>query len=171
MTLFHVSEEAAVEIFHPRPDPNRKLDPVVWAIDEEHLANYLLPRDCPRVTFAAGPSTSDKDRLRFLACATAPRVVAIESSWLERAARQALWIYRFPSGAFEKIDACAGYWVSRMPVSPESRERIPSALVALLSRDVELRVVRNLCPLRDAVVESTLAFSIIRMRNALPGNA
>jgi hypothetical protein len=171
MTLFHVSEEAAVAIFHPRPDPNGKLGPVVWAIDEEHLPNYLLPRDCARVTFAACPSTSGEDRLRFLASATAPRVVAIENAWLERAARQTLWIYRFPSGTFEKIDDCAGYWVSRMPVVPESTERVPSALAALLSCEVELRVVRNLWPLRDAVAESTLAFSLIRMRNALPRSA
>jgi hypothetical protein len=40
--------------------------------------------------------------------------------------------------------------------------------VALLGRGVELRFVPNLWPLRDAVVSSTLRFSLIRMRNALP---
>jgi hypothetical protein len=33
---------------------------------------------------------------------------------------------------------------------------------------VDFRVVPNLWPLRDAVAASTLQFSIIRMRNALP---
>ena len=36
-----------------------------------------------------------------------------------------------------------------------------------MKRDVELRFVPNLWPLRDAVVASTLQFSLIRMRNAL----
>jgi len=27
---------------------------LVWAIDGDHLRNYLVPRDCPRVTYYAG---------------------------------------------------------------------------------------------------------------------
>jgi len=47
--LFHVSEDPAIGVFSPRPVPS--LDAgvegdAVWAIDEEHLPNYLLPRDC-----------------------------------------------------------------------------------------------------------------------------
>ena len=38
----------------------------------------------------------------------------------------------------------------------------------LLGREVELRFVPSLWPLRDAVVASSLEFSLIRMRNALP---
>jgi hypothetical protein len=38
----------------------------------------------------------------------------------------------------------------------------------LLQRGVKLRIVPNLWPLRDAVVASSLQFSMIRMRNALP---
>jgi hypothetical protein len=38
----------------------------------------------------------------------------------------------------------------------------------LLSRRVDLRVLPNLWPLHDGLVASTLQFSHIRMRNALP---
>ena len=41
----------------------------------------------------------------------------------------------------------------------------------LRKRGAELRLVPNLWPLRDAVVASSLQFSMIRMRNALPRGA
>jgi hypothetical protein len=98
-------------------------------------------------------------------------VIVIESAWLERAARQALWVYRMPGEGFENIDRCAGYYVARHPVVRESCELIDPALNALLRRDVELRVVRTLWPLRNLVMRSTLELSIIRMRNAAPDHA
>ena len=55
--LFHISEESDIARFEPRasgyPIPPGHL--VVWAIDESRLCNYLLPRECPRVTYYAGP--------------------------------------------------------------------------------------------------------------------
>jgi hypothetical protein len=69
--LYHVSEEPGLAVFHPRPDPNGKLGSVVWTIDYEHLPNYPLPRECPRVTFAVGPDTTDEDRARFFGSASA----------------------------------------------------------------------------------------------------
>ena len=48
--FFHVSEAADIERFDPRPSALTH-EPVVWAIDEERLRNYLVPRDCPRVTY------------------------------------------------------------------------------------------------------------------------
>ena len=120
------------------------------------------------MTFAAGPGTSEYDRARFLGCATAPRVIAIENVWLERAARQVLWVYPMPADGFEKIDNSAGYYVSRQPVRPEAPKRVRSALAGLIDCDVELRIVPDLWPLRDLVVQSTLDFSNIHMRNALP---
>ena len=43
-----------------------------------------------------------------------------------------------------------------------------AAIDKLFARGVELRVLSSLWPLRDAVVASSLGFSIIRMRNAQP---
>lgn len=79
--LFHVSEEANLQRFEPRAS-ELTVEPVVWAIDDEHLRNYLLPRDCPRVTYYAGSQTTPNDRERLLGPSAA--VVAIERAWLER---------------------------------------------------------------------------------------
>ncbi|MGH9905340.1 MAG: DUF6886 family protein [Pyrinomonadaceae bacterium] len=51
---------------------------------------------------------------------------------------------------------------------PELVEVFDDAMAELQGRGVELRFVRNLWSLRDAVVASSSQFSIIRMRNALP---
>ena len=48
MTVYHVSEEPGIELFEPRPI-DASGDSFVWAIDDEHLRNYLVPRECPRV--------------------------------------------------------------------------------------------------------------------------
>jgi Family of unknown function (DUF6886) len=79
--LFHISEEAGISRFEPRPS-EYTADPVIWAVDDERLRNYLLPRDCPRVTYYAGSQTTAADRERLLGSASA--VVAIEEGWLDR---------------------------------------------------------------------------------------
>jgi hypothetical protein len=48
---------------------------------------------------------------------------------------------------------------------------VPDVLAELARRAIELRVLSSLWPLREAVVASTLGFSIIRMRNAQPRTA
>ena len=61
MRLFHVSERTGIARFEPRPPPSLDAgvsDDVVWAIEARLLANYLLPRDCPRVTFHATAATT-----------------------------------------------------------------------------------------------------------------
>jgi hypothetical protein len=163
--LFHVSETPGIERFDPRPS-EYTVDPVVWAIDNDRLRNYLLPRDCPRVTFYAGPQTVADDRERFLGASHA--VVAIEQGWLERLRASKLFCYHLPPETFECIDTCAGYYVSRVPVVPTQVDVIDDAIGELRRRNVELRIESDLWPLRDAVAASTLLFSIIRMRNALP---
>jgi hypothetical protein len=163
--LFHVSEEPGIERFEPRPSPYAG-GPVVWAIDADRLRNYLLPRDCPRVTYYTGPDTAAADVERFLG--SSPAVIAVEAGWLERLRSCRLYCYHLPPETFARIDECAGYFVSRRPVVPTQVEVVDDLLAALLGRGVELRFVPSLWPLRDAVVSSTLRFSLIRMRNALP---
>jgi hypothetical protein len=166
--LFHISEESGIKRFEPRT-PEYALEPVVWAIDAERLRNYLPPRDCPRVTFHAGPQTTTADRARLLGLSAA--VVAVEDRWLERLQSCRLCCYHLPPETFECIDECAGYFVSRVPVVPALLEVFDDPISELLRRRVELRVVPNLWPLCDAVVASSLQFSMIRMRNALPRSA
>jgi len=52
--LFHVSEEPGIGRFEPRLSENAS-GPIVWAIEGARLCNCLLPRDCPRVSYYAGP--------------------------------------------------------------------------------------------------------------------
>jgi hypothetical protein len=163
--LFHVSEEAGIARFEPRLSSTMHV-PLVWAIDAERLRNYLLPRDCPRVTYYAGSQTTTADVERFLGPNTA--VVAIERGWLERLRSCRLYCYHLPPETFERQDDCAGYFVSRAPVVPVRVEVVEDAEAALTQRGADLRIVENLWPLRDAVAASSLQFSMIRMRNARP---
>jgi hypothetical protein len=162
--LFHVSEDRSIDSFEPRAPQGE--GPVVWAIDAERLRNYLLPRDCPRVTYYAGPATTREDIATFLGSSRA--VVAIERGWLGRLRSCRLYCYHLPPTTFECIDECAGYFVSRVAVAPTHVEVIDDAVAQLRQRGAELRIVPNLWPLRDAVVASSLRFSMIRMRHALP---
>ena len=165
LTLFHVSEEPGIERFDPRPIAEGD-EPLVWAIDDDRLRNYLAPRDCPRVTFYAGSETTSTDVERFLGSSRA--VVAIEQAWLERLESCRLYCYNLPIETFESADDCAGYFVSRLPVVPRGLRIVADPIAELARRGVELRIVDDLWPLRDAVVASSLRFSIIRMRNAQP---
>ena len=166
--LFHLSEESGIKLFEPRASEYTS-DPVVWAINADRLPNYLLPRDCPRVTYYAGRDTAAADVEQFLG--SSPAVVAVESGWLERLRSCRLYCYQLPPATFECLDECAGYFVSRTAVEPVAVEVFEDLPSELLRRGVELRFVPSLWPLRDAVVASTLQFSIIRMRNAVPRKA
>lgn len=158
--LFHLSETPDII----RLDPKLQR-PVVWAVSEDRLRNYLLPRDCPRVTFFAGPKTSAIDRERFLGESSA--VVAFESVLLDCVRQTRLYCYHLPDESFHCVDNCAGYFHSFEPARPTRVEVLDDQLAALASRGVEIRIVPSLWPLNDAVVASSLVYSIIRMRNAL----
>lgn len=168
--LFHVSEEADIQRFEPRASANAP-SPVVWAVDEARLRNYLLPRDCPRVTFYAGAMTTPGDRERFLGSSDvdlgSPAVVAVEAGWLDRIRTTRLYCYALSSDHFECVDETAGYFHSRVAVTPTRVEVIDDLLRALASRGVEVRILPSLWPMHDAIIGSTLRYSIIRMRNAI----
>jgi hypothetical protein len=163
--LFHISEESDIARFEPRPS-EYAADLVVWAIEGRRLYNYLVPRECPRVTYYAGADATAADVERFLG--SSPAVVAIESGWLERVRSTRLYCYHMPQEASECLDAGAGYFVSRTPVVPSRIEVFDDPLAELLGHGVQLRMTPNLWPLRDAIVASSLQFSLIRMRNAVP---
>ena len=166
--LFHVSEQSGIDRFEPRRVETFE-DPVVWAIDQAHLRNYLLPRQCPRVTYYASPKSTTEDIVKYLGASAA--VVAIESAWLERVKACRLYCYRMPPDTFECIDEGAGYFVSRQSVVPIGVEIIQDLISALALTGAELRVVDSLWPLHDAIAASTLQFSMIRMRNARVSDA
>jgi hypothetical protein len=167
--LFHVSEDAAIARFEPRPVPSPDsgvTGDAVWAVAKSHLPNYLLPRDCPRICFRPGPGTTHRDRDKFLVGAR--RVIAFEAAWLARVRAASLALYEMPSAPFHEALPEAGYWISREPVTPLSMTRVSDVLAALVDRGTEVRVLQDFWRLRDAVVASSLQFSIIRASNATP---
>jgi hypothetical protein len=166
--LFHVSDNAGIELFAPRPA--RDGQPYVWAVAESRLHNYLLPRDCPRVTFYAGPDTSVEDRAKFFAWTEAEFIIAVEKKWGPAILSEVLYLYEFEPEGFRLYqgDAVAQHFVCDRPVTPLNCTTITNLLSALLTHNVELRFMPSLWALREAVIHSSLPFSIIRMRNAAP---
>ena len=167
--LFHVSEEAGILIFEPRPSPSffkAITGDVVFAIDGKLLHNYLLPRDCPRVTYHAAPATTVADKEKFIGSSSADHIIPVESGWYQRIKETTLYCYEFLADDFIIIDECAGYYVSYQPVIPLSVTPVTDIIAELLSRNIELRLTPSLIRLADAVSTSSLHFSNIRMRNA-----
>jgi hypothetical protein len=163
--LFHVSETAGIARFEPRPN-YRVAGEMVWAVDDAHLVNFLTPRDCPRITYRAGPRTTAEDARRFLAGAR--RVVAFEADWLARVRTCALHVYELPPATFEPELAEAGYWISRQAVAPVAVRTEHDLLAALAAAGAEVRILQAFWPLCDAVAGSSLEFSIIHKEGAAP---
>lgn len=99
---------------------------------------------------------------------TARYVVAVESAWLAAIREAVIYLYEFSGEGFRELDRGAGYYVRETAVAPLSVRRVADLIGELAARDVELRISPSLWPLRDAVLASSLQFSIIRMRNARP---
>lgn len=168
--LFHVSEEPEIAIFEPRPVggwDERVAGLAVWAIDEEHLPSYLLPRDCPRVTYACDATATAADRNFFFGPSRADRIIAIEPAWLEPATNTPIFLYAMRTRHFQLVDNHAGHFVSREAVRPIAVTKIENPLAELLKRDVEVRLVRDLLALHEAVAHSTLSYSSTKLRNAV----
>lgn len=170
--VFHVSESAEIAQFDPRPVREDHLfgimEPSVWAIGPRLLPNYLLPRECPRVSYYAGPGTTAADIQHFFGDKSPHHVVAVEIVWIPAIHNTMLVVYALPAMHFWLIVEEADYWVSHKTVWPLWTEFIENPAVALIRRGVELLMLPNLWALHEAVTESTLQFSSIRMRNAAP---
>lgn len=164
MRLFHVSETSDIEAFEPRAGARGELRSLVWAVDADHLVNYMLPRECPRVCFRADARTTATDRRSFLGPSGKP-VVAIGADWLARVKETHVWVYELPSADFHSEDVNAGYYVSLRRVVPLSKRLLERPAAEVVRAGAELRVVADLARLAHAVTNSSLAFSCIRLRN------
>lgn len=153
--LYHVSETPGITRFEPKPSLKNPdtTDAVVWAIDEAHSVNYLLPRDCPRVCWVSE---------------TGHRVVAVELGWAQRIRDARLFLYEFSGDSFALLDQNAGYYISRIAVEPLAVTTIQDIHEEFNARQTELRILSNLWALHDEIAASATEFSMIRMRNALP---
>jgi hypothetical protein len=162
MRIFHVSETPNIARFEPRPTEDGRL--AVWAIDETHLPNYLLPRECPRVCVRNSAEASPNDLSALLG--ESAHVIYVEAAWHERIVAARLFVYEFSTKHFVCIDTNAGYFQSEATAIPTSVFMIDAIESDLRKRGVELRYVESLWPIQDAVPDSSLEFSCIRLRNA-----
>lgn len=166
--LLHFSEDASITRFEPQPASGQLGgESFVWAIAPDRAALYLFPRECPRIGYWATPKTSASDRYRFLSQTDAKRVIVVESGWIERLCDCKLYAYRLPSDLFLPT-GMDGYYTSKVPVMPQSVRPVGDLLTAVTAEDTELRITPSLWTLHDAIQDSTLHFSMLRMRNASP---
>jgi hypothetical protein len=167
--IWHVSEDGSIGRFEPHvARTSSENEPLVWAVDTRHLPLYWFPRDCPRATFWAGDDTAGDDVERFLTGDRSRRTHAIEASWLEPMRVTRVFAYRLPPDPFEPYPDAGGYWVSREPVEPIELVELGDLIGRHARAAIELRIVPQLMPLWERVVDSTLEFSGIRLRNLEP---
>jgi hypothetical protein len=167
-SLWHFSEDDALERFEPRPPPESPDDaPVVWAVDTRHAPLFWFPRDCPRGCVWSGPSTTSADRDAFFGQSAATRLHVVEWSWLSRIVACRLYAYELPAATFEP-HGVGGYWVSSAPVTATRRLEVGPLLERHAAAGVELRVTPSIWPFWNRVVASSLEFSGCRLRNAAP---
>ena len=168
LRLFYVSEESNILHFIPRNPTRTDLKnntPLVWAIDEEHLPNYLLPRNCPRVCYKVNEHTSEEDKSSFQMQVNEHHV-AIERVWLEKLRQTSLYLYEFDPKNFEPQDKNAGYYASTLTEEPIRTFILNNLEDEFVKRGVRLRLVEHLLPLSEAIAKSSFEFSIIRINFA-----
>lgn len=171
MRLFHVSEESDIEVFIPRVPDQSVLKVnygLVWAIDEKCLANYLTPRNCPRVTYHIGEKTSPADKAKYFATTNLSHRVIIEDNWLEILRKTTLYIYEFDPKDFELHDKIAGYYVAKTTQYPINKFIVNNIEEKLKQANAQLVTVKNLWPLCDEIKTTTLNWSFCRMAFAKP---
>lgn len=170
LRLCHVSEEPGIEIFLPRPSPQvyeNITSDVVFAVTEDMVHNYLLPRDCPRVTYFVKPDSSPDEIEKFIGSTKKKYIITVEENWLERIKQTTLYLYELPNENFSMLDEGAGYYIYYKAVKPIKVTIVNDILSELGGKDVELRFLPSLKDLAKEVASSSLQFSIIRMRNAV----
>lgn len=164
--VLHFSEDPTIVRFEPHVAATaRQPEAYVWAVDHDRAPDYWFPRQCPRAMAWVESTTSAEDR----AWLGAQRVHAIEFGWLDRMRTARLYAYRFDARAFLPFGEPAHAHVATGPVEPLGPPVPVGDLLALHeAAGIEVRLMANLWPFWRRVVTSTLGFSGIRLRNALP---
>lgn len=166
MKLFHISEEPDIKVFHPRPSPqfyqSIKVD-VVFAISDRLLHNYLLPRNCPRVTYYKGIHTSQEDLNKFFDKSSADYIINVEEAWKEKIQNVSLYKYEFAQDNFTLLDETAEYYISSESEVPINVTEITDVTAEIVKRNAELRFLPEIKSIASEIVNSSLKFSIIRM--------
>jgi hypothetical protein len=116
-----------------------------------------------------GPRTTPEDRSRIIGDGCGTRVHAIEYGWLDALRTVELYAYRLPAEPFTEHDAAVVASTEVAPLGPP--ERVGDLFELHAEAGIQLRVLPRLQGFWDAVAGSTLEFSGIRLRNALPASA
>ena len=167
--VLHFSEDPSITEFVPHVAATARVpEAYVWAVDAEHAPSYWFPRNCPRALIWATPRTTQSDREIFLG--TSSRVHAIEYRWLAAMQSTVLYAYRFSADDFAPFgtpEPHAHVAITTVrPLGPP--QRVGSLLEVHAAAGVELRLLANLWPYFKRVINSTVGFSGIRLRNAEP---
>ena len=172
--VLHFSEDPTITRFVPHVAATaQQLEAYVWAVDHARAPDYWFPRECPRAMAWATPSTTAADRDRILGAGCGDRVHAIEYAWLPAMRAVCLYAYRLPAGPFRPFGSPEPHAVvATEPVEPLGLpEEVGDLLRCHEEAGIQLRVLNNLWPFWSRVVESTVGFSGIRLRNASPDPA
>jgi hypothetical protein len=170
--VLHFSEDPHITVFAPHVAATaQQPEAYVWAVDCRRAPDYWFPRACPRVLNRATPQTTPSDRDQFLGRTW--RVHAIEYRWLARLESTELYAYRFAASDFAPFGApepqARVATVAVHPLGPP--EKVGSLLEAHEAAGIELRILPNLWAYWKQVSASTVGYSGIRLRNALPDPA
>jgi hypothetical protein len=169
--VLHFSEDPTIRRFMPHVAPTSvEAEAYVWAVDARRAPAYWFPRQCPRGMAWVTVRTTAADRERIIGAGCGERVHAVEYGWLAAMRTVRLFAYRLPAEAFRPIGEPEPHaHVAVEPVTPLGpAEPVPDLFECHAEAGIQLRVLDNLWPFWDAVIASTVGFSGIRLRNALP---
>jgi len=166
--VLHFSEDPTITRFDPHVAATaRQPEAYVWAVDDHNAPSYWFPRQCPRAMAWTMPYTLPGDRDRIIGAGGGDRVHAIEYGWLSALRNTTLFAYRFDAAGFRPLGDAA--LVSTEPVTPLGPpEPVGDLIECHAAAGIQLRILPNLWAFWDQVIVSTLDFSGIRLRNALP---
>ena len=169
--LLHFSEDPTITEFVPHVAATaQQPEAYVWAVDHERSPDYWFPRQCPRILAYVKPGTTDADRDRIVGPGYGERVHAVEYGWLEAMRTVRLYAYRFAAEPFHRFGPNA--WVATEPVRPLGpAEPVGDLFARHEEAGIVLRVLPNLWPFFAEMQGSTLEWSGIRLRNAVPAPA
>ena len=163
--VLHFSEDPTITGFFPHvAATSAEPDPYVWAVGADRCPDYWFPRDCPRAMAWTVPGSTDADRDLIVGPGCGDRVHAIEYRWLDALRATRLYAYRLPAEPFHPIGEHSHALVATVPVTPLGPP-VPIGDLLTLHEEagIHLRAMHNVWPFWDAVQQSTLGWSGIRL--------
>ena len=166
--LFHLSEERNIPTFNPRISKKQwNYKKYVWAIAEEKLHNYFLPRACPRICVGLEESTILSNWLNKTTIKHKKALIFVPDEWQEKIQECTLFKYEFNDRNFKLIDQIAGYYVSDKIEIPISKVEIKNCIQELHNLNIELIIMdkEKMKKIKEFVVNNLKEFSIIKWSN------